>query len=99
MNKDRRKRLNALQDRLQETGLTDAFGQLESIKDDLETLRDEEEEAFDAKPESMQTDDARYPLEQINEALDKIEGVIGAFEQTDLDEAFDAIEEAKGGES
>jgi acetyl-CoA acetyltransferase len=96
MNKQRRKQLNALQDALQNTGLRAAFDNLETIKNELETLRDEEEAAYDAMPESLQTDDAVYPLTQINEALSKIEALIDEFDFTELDEAFDAIENAKG---
>lgn len=96
MNKDRRARLNELQDLLQSTGLSDAFSNLENIKDQLEALRDEEEAAYDNMPSSLQTDDAVYPLTQINEALDKISSVFDAFNPDDLDEAFEAIENAKG---
>lgn len=96
MNKQRRKQLNALQDALQNTGLRDAFDNLETIKDELEALRDEEESAYDAMPASLQTDDAVYPLDQINEALSKIEALIDDFDFDELDEAFEAIENAKG---
>lgn len=96
MNKARRARLNELQDQLQQTGLTDAFAALENIKDELEKIRDEEEEAYDNLPESLKTDDAAYPLTEINEALDKISGVFDAFDPDELDEAFAAIENAKG---
>lgn len=96
MNRDRRRALRLLQVRLQETGLSDAMAQYEAIKDELEALRDEEETAVDNLPVALQTDDALYPLTQINEALQQMEAFIDGVDMDALDEAFSAIDNAKG---
>ena len=94
MNKTRRAALNALQDRITALPFNGVFGQLPDIISDLETLRDEEQEAFDNKPESLQTDDAQYPIDKIEAALELMEALQEL--SGNLDEAHSEIEEAKG---
>lgn len=96
MNKDRRKQLNALQDRLQQTGLRDAMANLIAIRDELESIKDDEREAFDNLPESLQDSDREYPAEQLEEACETIADLIDGFDFDRLDEAFSNIEDAKG---
>jgi predicted RNase H-like HicB family nuclease len=78
MNNTRRKALLAL------------MSQIEQLVADLETLRDEEQEFFDAMPESLQSA-ARGEASQ--EALTNMEDALG-----NLESARDAIENA-GAES
>lgn len=67
MNKDRRKRL------------TEITEQLELLKGQLESLRDEEQDAFDAMPESLQggergqaMESAVSSMEEVADALDEV---------------------------
>lgn len=96
MNKERRAALNLLQDALTTTGLRDAMDRLIAIRDDLDSIKSDEEEAFDNLPESLQTDDKRWPLEQLEAAYEKIDALIDGFDFDELDEAFSNIEDAKG---
>lgn len=96
MNKTRRAALNALQDRLSITGLRDAMDNLIAIRDELESIKDAEREAFDNLPESLQDSDREYPATQLEEACETITDLIDGFDFDRLDEAFSAIEEAKG---
>ena len=100
MNADRRKKLNALQDLLQQTGLSAAMDNLKAIRDDLEGVRDEEQEAFDNLPEGLQSaergQDMEAVIEALTEAFETLEGLIDGFDFDLIDEAFSKIEDAKG---
>lgn len=100
MNADRRKKLNALQDLLQQTGLSTAMDNLKAIRDDLEGVRDEEQEAFDNLPEGLQSaergQDMEATIEALTEAFETLEGLIDGFDFDLIDEAFSKIEDAKG---
>ena len=100
MNADRRKKLNALQDLLQQTGLSAAMDNLKAIRDALEGVRDEEQEAFDNLPEGLQSaergQDMEAAIEALTEAFETLEGLIDGFDFDLIDEAFSKIEDAKG---
>ena len=100
MNADRRKKLNALQDLLQQTGLSAAMDNLKAIRDDLEGVRDEEQEAFDNLPEGLQSAERgqgmEAAIEALTEAFETLEGLIDGFDFDLIDEAFSKIEDAKG---
>lgn len=67
MNADRRARIAALQDKL--------IG----MQTEIETLRDEEQEAFDNMPESLQQSDkgekAQAAIEALEEAINSVDEV------------------------
>lgn len=101
MNKQRRNALNAIQDRITalQGALADFTADGESIAEDLETLRDEEQEAFDNLSEGLQAAERGQDMEEavsrMTEALEQIQALIDLDESV-LHEAFAAIEDAKG---
>ena len=72
MNKARRKKI------------ADLRTALESLKENLDLIRDEEQEAFDAMPESIQGSekgtDMEEGLEALNDSFDELESVIDRLE-------------------
>ena len=74
MNKDRRKRLAEIE------------GKLEELKDQLEAIRAEEEEAFDNLPESIQDGEKGQNIDANREALEQA--------VDSLDESLNAIRQA-----
>ena len=73
MNKQRRK------------SLTEAYGKLAKVKESIEFLRDEEQEAFDNLPEGIQESERG---EQMQEYVDSLENAL-----TSLEEAIDYLDE------
>ena len=74
MNKQRRKELGKLID------------QLEEVKSKIETIKDEEESAYDNMPESLQDGDSG---QRMQDAIDALDYAIGGF-----DDIIDNIHEA-----
>jgi len=74
VNKDRRKRLAEIE------------GKLEELKDQLEAIRAEEEEAFDNLPESIQDGEKGQNIDANREALEQA--------VDSLDESLNAIRQA-----
>jgi DNA repair exonuclease SbcCD ATPase subunit len=102
MNKERRAKLDELYNRLavlqtEVENLTDA----DSIKDELETLKDEEQGALDNSPESIQNGDKGAAMAEavsnMETAHDKLEEIATAITtlKDDITEALEAIDNAK----
>jgi F0F1-type ATP synthase membrane subunit b/b' len=72
MNKNRRDRLSKLADLISEFA-----GKLEDAVSEAESLRDEEQEAFDAMPESLQQTDRGQASEA---AISAIEELVSSLE-------------------
>ena len=89
MNAARRKQIKAIITRL---GAVSDLG-LEDLKADLETIRDEEQEAYDNMPEALQAVERGVASEAAVSALDD---VINALEEAigTLDGLGDQLEEA-----
>lgn len=89
MNAARRKQIKAIVARL---GAVSDLG-LEDLKADLETIRDEEQEAYDNMPEALQAGERGVASEAAVSALDD---VINALEEAigTLDGLGDQLEEA-----
>lgn len=87
MNKQRRKALTELMDRI-----TKLESDRDEIKDALETLRDEEEESFENMPESLQQGDTGQAME---EAIDALGEAINSLEDMDFLSTNDYIEQAR----
>lgn len=95
MNAARRKALNALYKRIEESkaaveklfeGLdTSTHDELEEVKADVEAIRDEEQESFDNMPESLQGGDTGQAKEEAVSNMD--------IAMTELETARDALEE------
>lgn len=88
MNKVRRKALAALYE-----GLSKVQFAVQDIKDELNTLKGEEEEYKENMPESLQDGDkgekAQSAIDAMQEAFDKLEEI-----DSSLDEAMTSIETA-----
>lgn len=66
MNNERRKRI------------ANVISKLEEAKEELDSLRDEEQEAYDNMPESLQESDRGYAME---EAVDNLESAYNSVEE------------------
>lgn len=86
MNNVRRKSLNLLARRIQELQ-----GQINDIVSELETLRDEEQDAHDNLPESLQEGEKGQAMEQ---AIEHIEDALSALGDIDTDDIASAVEAA-----
>lgn len=98
MNKDRRKSIQKISEKLESLkGEAEAlWAEIETIQEEIESVRDEEQEYFDAMPESLQggdrgqaAEEAVTNLDTAKEALDDIEEVA-----TSIQAAIDALENA-----
>ena len=102
MNKDRRKALNALQDRLTAVKalMQTNLDELEAIHSDLEAVRDEEQDAFDNLSENLQGSERGDTMEEaissMDEAMGTIESIKDGIDLDEIDSAFANIEDAKG---
>ena len=85
MNAMRRKRLYETRARLK-----DIEEGLRTLYDDLEQIRDEEQEALDNLPESLQESSKG---EILQETIDKMDEILEALDDIDLDTLADDIEE------
>lgn len=89
MNNTRRKALAELRDRLESLGID-----VEAIKEDLEVLRDEEQEYIDNMPENLQGgekyENAENAVSSLELALDEFGNIIGSIES-----ALESIETAE----
>jgi hypothetical protein len=92
MNKDRRNALRALVSQL-----ADAvnIGILSEVREEIDSIRDEEQDYFDNMPEGLQSGDkgsvAEAAISAMDAAMDSIDQVIDA-----LADATDSIGEAQG---
>lgn len=73
MNNDRRKRIDAM------------ISRLEEIRDEIDAIREEEQDAFDNMPESLQN----------SERGDMAQEAISNLENVDVDEIISYLESAK----
>lgn len=86
MNKERRKAIEQISERL--VALKD---EINSIAEGIECQRDEEQEAYDNLPESLQNGDRGSAMQEAIEALDAAAGGIGSL---DVDELIGYLETA-----
>lgn len=63
---------------------------IEEIKEDLQGVLDEEEEAYENLPESIQGSERG---EQMQEYIEALEGAIDSLDEFDADELYSTIEE------
>lgn len=88
MNKARRKDLARIVAKLE---LLDTVR--EDLMADLESIRDEEQEALDNLPESLQESERG---EQMQEYIDTMEEILDDLEQLDIEDMVDRIQEVIG---
>lgn len=89
MNKQRRAALKAILPQLEELKTM-----IENVTGDLGAIRDEEQEAFDNMPESLQDSDRGQTMQ---EYIDTMEGVLDALGDLDLDDLYSHVEEIAEG--
>lgn len=87
MNAARRKKLEALNLRLQEL-----VGQATTLRDELEELRDEEQEYYDAMPESLQGGDKGTKAEAAIASMEEVLDALSEFADVDVGALDEAIE-------
>lgn len=87
MNKQRRKGLALQADKLETL-----MAELANIKEEIESLRDEEDDAYNSLPESIQDSDRGCDMQ---ENIDSLEEVIDALDSVndELDEALSTLNE------
>lgn len=86
MNKQRRKAIESL------IGRIDAVKEMiDGIKLDLETVQSEEQDAYDAMPESLQNGEKG---ERAQEAIDALQEATDELENIEFDTATDALNRA-----
>lgn len=88
MNKERRKELSKAIGHLEK-----AKGEIESAKEIIETCKDEEEEAYDCLPESLQEGERGDMMQENIDSLDEAFSVIEDWPD-DIDEAISSVQEA-----
>ena len=88
MNKARRKELAQIVAKLEELEALHL-----EIKEELEAVRDEEQEALDNLPESLQESERG---EQMQEYIDAMESALDDLEQLDIEEIRDLLNDICG---
>jgi len=83
MNKARRKAISKILSEIEGLDINDKF---EDLRSELETIKDEEEEAYNNLPESMQNGDKG---EAMQAAIDSLDNAIQAL--SDIDEALTTL--------
>ena len=107
MNKNRRKQLDALQDRIiaAQTKLNEFLelsASCEDIHNEIESLKDEEQDYIDNLPENLQqsekASDAEAAVNSMEEAMDALSEYTSSIDTLSeaLQCAVDAIDNAKG---
>lgn len=88
MNKQRRKQIDQIITRLQD----ELAPLIDSIREEIETIRDEEQEYYDNMPESLQSGDKGDVAQSAIEALE--EGV-NTLEEIDIDSIITSLNTAQ----
>ncbi len=91
MNNDRRKALNALIGQIEEANST-----LENIRDEIDSLKGEEEDGFNNLPEGLQQGERGQAMEEATNAMQEAYDALDAASASAC-EAIDAINNAVGG--
>lgn len=79
MNAARRKKLEALNERLQTL-----VGQATDLRDELQELRDEEQDYYDAMPESLQGGDKGTKAEAAIASMEEVLDALSEFADVDV---------------
>lgn len=87
MNAARRKKLEALNERLQTL-----VGQATDLRDELQELCDEEQDYYDAMPESLQGGDKGTKAEAAIASMEEVLDALSEFADVDVGALDEAIE-------
>ena len=102
MNVNRRKTLGQVIDQIEalKSLMETVKADIESIKEAIDTERDDEQEAFDNLPEGLQQAERGQAMEQAVECLDNASTVItdlfDAIDTVDFDDVISSIDDARG---
>jgi hypothetical protein len=105
MNKQRRKKLGALIDRIEKIRIavqdaTTPLKDIEGICEELTVLKDEEEAYKDSMPETLQNGEkgqaAEAAVGELESALDALEGLRDALNEFDFEGTTTSIDNARG---
>ena len=88
MNKDRRKQIDAIIKRLE----SELAPLIDEIKQDIENVRDDEQEYYDNMPENLQDGEKG---ERAQSAIDALENAISDVEDIDLENLISNLNEAQ----
>ena len=89
MNRIRRRSLKAILGQLDELSTV-----LETVKEALQDVLNEEQEAYDNLPEGLQESDRG---QQMQEYIDALEGVVDSLGELDIEDLYGTIEEIAEG--
>ena len=89
MNRIRRKSLRTILGQMDELSTV-----LETVKDALQDVLNEEQEAYDNLPEGLQESDRG---QQMQEYIDALEGVVDSLGELDIEDLYGTIEEIAEG--
>ena len=89
MNRVRRKSLKDILGKMDELS-----AMLENVKDAIQTVLDEEQEAYDNLPEGLQEAERG---QQMQEYIDALEGVVYSLGDLDVEDLYSTIEEIAEG--
>ena len=93
MNKQRRKALGVLQDRLIALKVDDVLSELNDISNELTDLKDEEESAVENMIDGQRKDDAQEGVNNLEAACEYVSSLIEAIES---ENPVSLIDEARG---
>ena len=98
MNASRRKALNKLKAELEQIkeDVSTHFERLAELSGELETINDEEQDAYDNMPEGLQSGDKGYAAQSAINAMDSALSTLSDFEDLGdkLDEVISSLDEA-----
>lgn len=89
MNRIRRKSLRTILGQMDELSTV-----LETVKEALQDVLNEEQEAYDNLPEGLQESDRE---QQMQEYIDALEGVVDSLGELDIEDLYGTIEEIAEG--
>lgn len=89
MNRIRRKSLRTILGQMDELSTV-----LETVKEALQDVLNEEQEAYDNLPEGLQES---YRGQQMQEYIDALEGVVDSLGELDIEDLYGTIEEIAEG--
>lgn len=104
MNKERRKNLSNIIDLIEaiKPKVDELHSELENIRDQLQPELENEQEAYDNMPESLQNgergSDMQVGIDQLETAVQAIGDLVDALEGIDLNDTISQIDEARGQE-
>lgn len=94
MNADRRKQVTRILHRLAGAGTraADLQAEVDEIKTDLEAILDNERDAFDNLPDSLQTDERQTIVDDLELAVSALDEIVATIDPSALDDTATTLE-------